>query len=238
MAVILSPQQFIEQQGQVRGLIEWRKALDQQLDQMLADGEEIRQVVHARGQAIDDVLKLLWQQQQLPMHNLALLAVGGYGRSEMLPYSDVDILILSHDDIDPDLGDKISGFVSSLWDTGFKPGISVRSLAECLEAAQDITVATTLVESRLVIGDDQLAKQPRQIVSTAWTDKTFFQEKMLEQQRRYAQHNNTESNLEPDIKNAPGGLRDLNQFGWIAKRHFRVVRVYDLVHLGFISAFE
>lgn len=238
MSVILSPQQFIQQQGQVRGLIEWRKALDQQLDHMLAEGETIRQVVHARGQAIDDVLKLLWQQHELPLHNLALLAVGGYGRSEMLPYSDVDILILSRDDIAPELGERISGFVSSLWDTGFKPGISVRSLAECLEAAQDITVATTLVESRLVIGDDQLAKQPRQIVATAWTDKTFFQEKMLEQQRRYAQHNNTESNLEPDIKNAPGGLRDLNQIGWIAKRHFRVVRVYDLVHLGFISAFE
>lgn len=243
MLTTISPQAFIEQpsirqQGQARGLNEWRKALDQQLDDFLASGEKIRDIVHARAQAIDALLQLLWQQHGLSEQNLALLAVGGYGRSEMLPYSDVDILILSQHNIEPGLGEKISGFVSSLWDTGFKPGISVRSLTECLEAAQDITVATTLVESRLVAGDEQLAKKPRQIVATAWTDKTFFQEKMLEQQRRYAQHNNTESNLEPDVKNAPGGLRDINQIGWIAKRHFRVVRIYDLVHLGFISEFE
>lgn len=238
MLTITPPESFIEQHGQVKGLIEWRKTLDVSLDEGLAEGEYIRHIVHARAAAIDSVLRLLWKSHELPLEQLALLAVGGYGRSEMLPYSDVDILILSHDPIAPALGDKISAFISSLWDIGLKPGISVRSLEECLEAAQDITVATTLVESRLLIGDPYLAKKPRQIVATAWTDKTFFEQKMLEQQRRYAQHNHTESNLEPDIKNAPGGLRDLNQIGWIAKRHFRVMRIYDLVHLGFISNFE
>ncbi|XID75862.1 [protein-PII] uridylyltransferase [Alkanindiges sp. WGS2144] len=238
MPDLLSPRLFIEQHGFHRGLNEWRKALDQQLDTALLGEEGIRYVVHARAKAMDNMLKLLWQQQELPEHNLALLAVGGYGRGEMLPHSDLDILVLSRDEIKAELGEKISEFVSILWDTGFKPGISVRSLSECLEAAQDITVATTLVEARLITGDEQLAKKPRQIVATAWTDKTFFEEKIREQQRRYAQHNHTESNLEPDIKNAPGGLRDLNQIGWIAKRHFRVVRFYDLVHLGFISEFE
>ena len=238
MLDIFSPQRFIEQHGQEQGLNEWHKALDQQQDNALMAGESIRHVVNARGKAMDALLKLLWQQHHLPTQQLALIAVGGYGRGELLPYSDIDLLILSQHALEPELGEQISGFVSSLWDSGLKPGISVRSLAECLEAAKDITVASTLVESRLIIGDAQLAKKPRQIVATAWTDKTFYEAKLNEQKRRYAQHNHTESNLEPDIKNAPGGLRDLNQIGWVAKRHFRVMRVYDLVHLGFISDFE
>lgn len=233
-----SPQTFVEQDGEVKGLINWRKALDEQLDHELQQGTYIRDIVNARATATDDALKYLWQKHQLPEQELALLAVGGYGRREMLPYSDVDILILGRHAISVELGDRISAFISSLWDVGFKPGVSVRSLEECFDAAHDITVATSLVESRLIIGDQQLAQKPRKVVATTWSDKTFFEEKMKEQQRRYAQHNNTESNLEPDVKNAPGGLRDLNQIGWIAKRHFRVVRVYDLVHLGFISDFE
>ena len=238
MLDILSPQQFIEQHGQNGGFSEWHKMLDQAQDKALVAGENIRTIVNARAAAMDALLKFLWQQHKLPNQNLALIAVGGYGRHELLPYSDVDLLILSQQSLSPQLAEQVSGFVSSLWDAGLKPGMSVRSLSECLEAAQDITVATTLVESRLIIGDDQLAKKPRQIVATAWTDKTFYEAKLNEQKRRYAQHNNTESNLEPDIKNAPGGLRDLNQIGWIAKRHFRVMRVYDLVHLGFISDYE
>lgn len=233
-----NPQTFAEQDGEVKGLAHWRKTVDEQLDHALQEGAYIRDVVNARARATDDALKYLWQRHQLPEQELALLAVGGYGRMEMLPYSDVDILILSRQAVSVELGDRISAFISSLWDIGFKPGVSVRSLEECFDAALDITVATSLVESRLIMGDAQLAQKPRKIVSKSWSDKTFFEEKMKEQQRRYAQHNNTESNLEPDIKNAPGGLRDLNQIGWIAKRHFRVVRVYDLVHLGFISDFE
>ncbi|MGG6831066.1 UNVERIFIED_CONTAM: nucleotidyltransferase domain-containing protein, partial [Staphylococcus haemolyticus] len=171
---------------------------------------------------------------------MALFAVGGYGRREMLPYSDVDIMILSEDDFTPEQEKLISSFISSLWDVGnFKPGISVRTINECVnQASSDLTVATSLIEARLIIGNEHLTKWPRRIVSQTWTDKTFFDAKMDEQHKRYAQHNNTESNLEPDIKNAPGGIRDINQIGWIAKRHFRVNRIYDLVHLGFISEFE
>lgn len=238
MLTSILPQSFVEQHGEVRGLCEWRKALELYLDEALNEGKDVRSIIKARADAIDLALKLLWQRQQLPTENLALLAVGGYGRAEMLPFSDVDVMILSQHELDESLGERISSFVSSLWDVGFKPGVSVRSLSECIEAAQDITVASSLIESRLIIGDELLAKRPRQIVSTSWSDKDFFEAKMLEQKQRYAQHNNTESNLEPDVKNAPGGLRDINQIGWIAKRHFRVMRLYDLVHLGFISEFE
>ncbi|KAK0362317.1 hypothetical protein LTR94_019945 [Friedmanniomyces endolithicus] len=188
----------------------------------------------------DEALIFLWKYAKLDQTDLSLFAVGGYGRREMLPYSDVDIMILSEDEFSEEQEKLISVFISSLWDVGnFKPGISVRTIANCVEqATSDLTVATALIESRLITGNEHLAKWPRRIVSQTWTDKTFYDAKMEEQAKRYAQHNFTESNLEPDIKNAPGGIRDINQIGWIAKRHFRVNRIYDLVHLGFISEFE
>ncbi len=239
MPTLPNPQDFLTPQDGLRGLNQWRHRLNESLDRaLLVDNISIRRVLKARSQGIDSVLQLLWQHFALPEHDLALISVGGYGRGEMLPYSDVDIMILSRQPLTPELEDKVGRFITSLWDIGLAPGVSVRSLEECLAAASDITVATSLVESRVVAGDTHLAQIPRRVVSQTWSDKTFFDQKMQEQKSRYAQHNDTEYNLEPDIKNAPGGLRDINQIGWIAKRHYRVVRLYDLVHLGFISEFE
>lgn len=224
----------------IKGINVWRKDIEDQLDQAFSQGTSIREIITARSDQIDHALGFLWQNAGLDQTELGLFAVGGYGRREMLPYSDVDILILSEDELTSDEENKVGAFVSSLWDVGnFKPGISVRTLKSCFEQAKaDLTIATSLIEARLLTGNESLKKWPRRIVSEGWSDKTFFDAKMQEQNKRYAQHNNTESNLEPDIKNAPGGLRDINQIGWIAKRHFRVNRIYDLVHLGFISEFE
>lgn len=224
----------------LQGLTTWREQVEDKLDQYFADGVNIRDVVTARSDQIDLALDFLWQNAGLDQTDLALFAVGGYGRREMLPYSDVDVLILSEEELDEATEDKVKTFVSSLWDVGnFKPGISVRTIKACFDqATADVTIATSLIEARLLTGNQQLKKWPRRIVAESWTDKTFFDAKVLEQKKRYEQHNNTESNLEPDIKNAPGGLRDMNQIGWIAKRHFRVNRIYDFVHLGFISEFE
>ena len=224
----------------IKAINQWRSDVENQLQESFENGQSIRDIILARSNLIDEALQFLWQHAELDQTDLALFAVGGYGRREMLPYSDVDIMILSEDEINPEQEQLISTFISSLWDVGnFKPGISVRTINECVnQASSDMTVATTLIEARLIIGNENLCKWPRRIVSRTWTDKTFFDAKMDEQHKRYAQHNNTESNLEPDIKNAPGGIRDINQIGWIAKRHFRVNRIYDLVHLGFISEFE
>ncbi|MCO8095763.1 [protein-PII] uridylyltransferase [Acinetobacter lwoffii] len=224
----------------IKAINQWRSDVENQLQESFENGQSIRDIILARSNLIDEALQFLWQHAELDQTDLALFAVGGYGRREMLPYSDVDIMILSEDEINPEQEPLISTFISSLWDVGnFKPGISVRTINECVnQASSDLTVATTLIEARLIIGNENLCKWPRRIVSRTWTDKTFFDAKMDEQHKRYAQHNNTESNLEPDIKNAPGGIRDINQIGWIAKRHFRVNRIYDLVHLGFISEFE
>ncbi len=222
-----------------RGIIEWRQKLEQTLDERLASGtESIRKIVYARSHAIDELLHLLWQRHGLSDDGIGLIAVGGYGRGELLPKSDVDVMILSHHPFTTAQEEQISQFVSNLWDAGLEPGVSVRTLAECVQAAADITVATSLVESRLIAGDKSLSLLPRRIVADAWTDVDFYTAKMSEQTARYNQHHNTEYNLEPDIKNAPGGLRDINQIGWIAKRYYRVVRLYDLVHLGFISEYE
>ena len=224
----------------IKAINQWRSDVENQLQESFENGQSIRDIILARSNLIDEALQFLWQHAELDQTDLALFAVGGYGRREMLPYSDVDIMILSEDEINPEQEQLISTFISSLWDVGnFKPGISVRTINECVnQASSDLTVATTPIEARLIIGNENLCKWPRRIVSRTWTDKTFFDAKMDEQHKRYAQHNNTESNLEPDIKNAPGGIRDINQIGWIAKRHFRVNRIYDLVHLGFISEFE
>ena len=231
---------YAQNSHDIKAINQWRTDVENQLQERFEQGLSIREIIVTRSDLIDEALKFLWQHAELEHSQLGLFAVGGYGRREMLPYSDVDIMILSEDDIPKELEAQISTFISSLWDVGnFKPGISVRTIADCVtQAASDLTVATALIEARLITGNEHLAKWPRRIVSQTWTDKTFFDAKMQEQTKRYAQHNNTESNLEPDIKNAPGGIRDINQIGWIAKRHFRVNRIYDLVHLGFISEFE
>ena len=224
----------------IKAINQWRSDVEQQLNEAYDHGTTIREIVRTRSNVVDEALMFLWKHSGLDQTDLGLFAVGGYGRREMLPYSDVDIMILSEEDLSPEQEQTVTQFISTLWDVGnFKPGISVRTIRSCFEqATNDLTVATSLIEARLIIGNQHLARWPRRVVSQTWTDKTFFDAKMDEQAQRYAQHNNTESNLEPDIKNAPGGIRDINQIGWIAKRHFRVNRIYDLVHLGFISEFE
>ncbi|NNP72232.1 protein-P-II uridylyltransferase [Acinetobacter defluvii] len=231
---------YVSSNHDIQAINQWRTDVEQQLQEAFEQGQPIREVIHARSNFIDEALIFLWEHAGLAQTNLSLFAVGGYGRREMLPYSDVDIMILSESDLNAEQEQIVSNFISSLWDVGnFKPGVSVRTIQTCFEqATSDLTVATALIEARLITGNPHLIKWPRRIVSQTWTDKTFFDAKMDEQARRYAQHNHTESNLEPDIKNAPGGIRDINQIGWIAKRHFRVNRIYDLVHLGFISEFE
>ena len=232
--------EYVSDNHDIQGINQWRTVVEQQLNEAFDHGSSIREIVRTRSNLVDEALIFLWNHAGLATENLGLFAVGGYGRREMLPYSDVDIMILSEDDLTEAQEKGVTDFISSLWDVGnFKPGISVRTIRCCFEqATNDLTVATALIEARLMTGNPHLAKWPRRVVSQTWTDKTFFDAKMDEQARRYAQHNHTESNLEPDIKNAPGGIRDINQIGWIAKRHFRVNRIYDLVHLGFISEFE
>lgn len=180
---------YVSSNHDIKAINQWRSDVENQLQESFDHGQSIRDVILTRSNMIDEALIFLWKYAKLDQTDLSLFAVGGYGRREMLPYSDVDIMILSEDEFSEEQEKLISVFISSLWDVGnFKPGISVRTIANCVEqATSDLTVATALIESRLITGNEHLAKWPRRIVSQTWTDKTFYDAKMEEQAKRYAQ---------------------------------------------------
>ena len=212
------------------------------MHQAFRNGEDIRNLIYGRAWVLDQILSLAWQQFDWPnTDRLALVAVGGYGRGELHPFSDVDILILT-DDMDANCcKDSISGFLTLLWDIGLEVGSSVRSINDCYEEARnDITIATNLIESRTLIGNPALLEEMYARVTSegAWTDQEFFRAKLAEQRERHEKTNNTEYNLEPNLKNSPGGLRDLQTIGWVAKRHFGATYIRNLVDHGFLTESE
>jgi [protein-PII] uridylyltransferase len=165
---------------------------------------------------VDGVLKAVWTESPMPPQ-LGLLAVGGYGRSQLFPHSDVDVLFLLPDEIDDDVREKVSELVGWLWDIGLEIGHSARSVEQCvLEAAHDVTVQTNLMEARFVAGDRSLARAFFSAVKAALDPKAFFEAKLLEQQQRHGRFNDTAYNLEPNVKEGPGGLRDLTNILWVA----------------------
>ncbi len=219
------------------------KAAQAELIERFKEGRDIRLLVREWADAIDEVLRHAWVNLGLDQYtDLALLAVGGYGRAELHPASDVDVLIL-HDGTDLPTGaeEAVSQFITHLWDLGLDIGSSVRSLSDCVRlATEDITIATNIMESRTLVGDERLRRDMQRLTGPdrLWPGKAFFIAKRDEQIARHAKHNNTEYNLEPDLKNAPGGLRDIQTIGWVAKRHFGADTLRDLVAHGFITEAE
>ncbi|WP_019671763.1 [protein-PII] uridylyltransferase [Psychrobacter lutiphocae] len=220
------------------GVPDWLKQIEKDISQALEQGVNIRQLVAARASAIDNLLIALFKYHQLEQTRLALFAVGGYGRGELSPYSDVDILLLAPDTLTEKESLKVDAFVARLWDIGIEPGIAVRSIEDCLQVAVDVTVATNLLEARLLTGNEDLSVIPNNVVQEVWSQKDFYDAKMAEARARYLSHNSTEYNLEPDIKKSPGGLRDIHTVGWITKRYFRISKLYDLVPQEFLTEKE
>jgi [protein-PII] uridylyltransferase len=164
---------------------------------------------------VDRQLREVWAVCGLP-RELALLAVGGYGRGELYPYSDVDILVLLPRAPDAALERLLERLIGVLWDIGLEVGHSVRTVDECLALAeQDITVQTTLLEARLLAGNRDLFRTFVEQTTAALDARAFLEAKQLEQQQRHARHQ--ETNLEPNIKESAGGLRDLQTILWIAR---------------------
>lgn len=220
---------------------DWFNHIDEILHQAFENNKiSIRQLVHKRTQAIDQILAFLWKKAQLNQKNIALFAVGGYGRQEVLPYADIDIMVLSESDLEHSQQQKIEQFITAVWNIkAIRPALSVRTFDEAIQdAQQDITIATALTEARLIGGETRLARYPHQIVAQTWTDENFYHAKLAEQKQRHSQYDDTSSRVEPDIKNSAGGLRDIHTIGWVVKRHFRVKRIIDLVQLGFLSEQE
>lgn len=172
----------------------------------------------------------------MPRH-IALIAVGGYGRGELYPHSDVDLLVLLPQAADESLARRLEHLVGVLWDIGLEVGHSVRTVSECIELAdEDITVQTTLLEARLLAGNRRLFAEFTQCASAALDPQAFLAAKSLEQQHRHARHQ--ETNLEPNIKESPGGLRDLQTILWIARAAGIGRSWFELVHHGLLTSGE
>ncbi|ELX09122.1 uridylyltransferase GlnD [Janthinobacterium sp. HH01] len=168
-------------------------------------------------QSVDAVLTTAWHEARLPA-NTALVGVGGYGRGELFPYSDVDLLILLEKAPDADTTGKLEELVQLLWDLGLEIGHSIRTVDECLsESAADITVQTSLLEARIICGDEALFEQLQQRYQAAMDPRAFYHAKVLEMRQRHAKYEDTAFSLEPNCKESPGGLRDLQVILWMVK---------------------
>ncbi|HZX29624.1 MAG TPA: [protein-PII] uridylyltransferase [Telluria sp.] len=168
-------------------------------------------------QAVDGVLTEAFRGAALPPET-ALVAVGGYGRGELFPFSDVDILVLLGHKPDVVTQGKLEELVQLLWDLGLEIGHSIRTVDECLsEAKADITVQTSLLEARLIDGDAALFDQLQERYQAALDPQAFFHAKTAEMRLRHTKYEDTAFALEPNCKESPGGLRDLQVILWVAK---------------------
>ena len=190
----------------------------------------------------DASLRGLWQANGFG-GDLALLAVGGYGRGELFPYSDVDVLLLLPDAADPArdtaLRQRIESFIGQCWDIGLEIGSSVRTVAECVSVAQDdVTVQTALLEARMIVGNRRLFKGFQERFSAQLDALDFFSAKRLEMRQRHAKYEDTPYALEPNIKESPGGLRDLQIILWTARAAGIGGRWEDLHRAGLVTTHE
>ncbi|BCM25033.1 [protein-PII] uridylyltransferase [Methyloradius palustris] len=219
----------------------WREYLQQQQSQLRAHFEstaDTAKLLRLQSALVDNVLRDLWSQLSIS-DEIALIAVGGYGRGELFPYSDVDLLILLPDRLQNAMDSSIEALVGVFWDIGLAVGHSVRSLSECLsEAEKDITVQTNLLESRFLTGNKKLYQDFKTKFCKALDVTAFYEAKIHEQEQRHARFNDTTYNLEPNIKESPGGLRDLQNILWISRSLGLGASWGALVKQGLISQSE
>jgi [protein-PII] uridylyltransferase len=220
---------------------EWRARLKHDLDALRAGFEhkpETTRLLRRHAQLIEAVLKEVWEAADLPA-SACLVAVGGFGRAELFPHSDVDILILLPEQEKAQQTHTLEALIAIFWDIGLAIGHSVRTPQECLdEARRDVTVQTNLLEARLLCGDPVLYDGFSRTLLCALDARDFFQAKVLEQTHRHTRFNDTAYNLEPNLKESPGGLRDLQNILWIARGAGLGGHWNDLVRNGLLSAAE
>ncbi|MDB5991720.1 MAG: [protein-PII] uridylyltransferase [Herbaspirillum sp.] len=202
-----------------------------------ADSKPDRLLIQLR-RNVDAALTQAWDAHDMGAES-ALVAVGGYGRGELFPYSDVDVLILLPAAAPPGQQEKLEKLVQILWDIGLEIGHSIRTVDECLsEAAADITVQTSLLEARLICGNSALFETLQQRYLAAMDPEAFFQAKTLEMQQRHAKYEDTPYSLEPNCKESPGGLRDLQVILWVAKAAGLGDSWNELAQNGLLTAAE
>ena len=204
------------------------------------------QLLRGLAHHVDETLQELWQNAGMSRH-AALVAVGGYGRAELFPYSDVDVLVLLPDGsvgeapgADRDAQQAaIGGFITACWDIGLEIGSSVRTLAECVnEAERDVTVQTSLLEARFLCGSRRLFDQFRRAHAQALDPSAFFRAKLLELRQRHVKYEDTPYSLEPNCKESPGGLRDLQVLIWVARAAGLGKNWHAMAANGLVTPFE
>jgi [protein-PII] uridylyltransferase len=232
------------QDGQFSPLV-FRQVLDrgtELLKERFVADEAIEDLVRDRARLVDIALRAAWIRHAGRFaDDLALVAVGGYGRGELHPSSDIDIMVLLPKSDSADWQPDIERFLTFLWDIGLEVGHSVRSIDDCQrESLADISVATTLFEARLLAGPESLFAGMRRALAPdrLWSSQDFFEAKCKEQTERHHRYFDTAYNLEPNVKSSPGGLRDIQTIGWVAKRHFGTDTLDELVAHGFLTREE
>lgn len=197
--------------------------------------------LRAHTAVLDQAIRSMITLNDLPSDDLAIVAVGGYGRAELFPFSDIDLLVLTTAEASTNeaLQEKISTFVTQLWELRLTVGASVRSVTSFLtEATNDVSIATTYLESRCLWGNAQLYVSSRDRFIETLDARRFFRDKMLELARRHQKFEDTPYSLEPNIKESPGGLRDLQVFLWCAQAAGVAQSVTDMKTAGLITERE
>lgn len=210
---------------------------DMRLCKRFDQGEPIERLVALRARAVDQLMRNAWARCIPTDSGLSLHAVGGYGRGELFPRSDVDVLVLGDTAAQQHHEQALARLFALLWDVGLPISHAVRSPVHCTAAAADQSVLTALIESRLLVADAgaRAALAAAIAPQRVWPPRDFFQVKRDELLARHQRFGDTADNLEPDIKDGPGGLRDLQTLGWMALRAFGVKDLEALVGLGHVG---
>ncbi|MGH8726724.1 MAG: [protein-PII] uridylyltransferase [Burkholderiales bacterium] len=219
----------------------WKQRLTsrrQELEGEFARSSDPGRLLRAQRQTMDQVLTAIWRERELPQ-TIGLFAVGGYGRGQLYPCSDVDLLVLLPGAADSSLQTQLERIVGLLWDIGLEVGHSVRTVDECLSAAKaDVTVHTNLLEARLLTGPRKFAIDFSRAIHGLVDAQSYFNAKQHELRARHARFNDTAYNLEPNIKDSPGGLRDLQHILWIADAAELGANWRELVPAGILRTKE
>ena len=208
--------------------------IDARLARRFDTGHPADRLIALRARAVDAQVRAAWRRCIPEDAPLALFAVGGYGRGELFPQSDIDLLVVAEPETQRASEALLARFVALLWDAGLEASHAVRSLSQCTAAAADLTVLTSLIEARALRADAATEDALRAAIAPAlvWPPETFFEAKCEEQRLRHARFGDTSDNLEPNLKDGPGGLRDLHVLGWLALRSFGVQTLDRLIELG------
>lgn len=203
----------------------------QMLNEAFQAGENVLLLLQQHADFIDTVLQHLWSASRISSQRATLVAVGGYGRRELHPASDVDLMVLLTENPQAECNERLSAFITLLWDIGLDVGHSVRTLDECLEAASnDLTIITNLIESRYLTGNENLYRALQDAISPEqmWDSRAFFMAKLEEQQKRHLRFGDSSHRVEPNLKEGRGGLRDIQTISWVTLREYGTFSLQEL----------